>query len=87
MACRNAGAKEYLEATCQLGELGEEATTSGLAEWLEAAPPTVNEMIQRLGEQGFVDHQSYRLIRLTEARVSRNRARSKTDGDREGAVR
>ena len=34
MGYRNAGSEEYLEAIYQLGELGQEATTSRLAEWL-----------------------------------------------------
>ena len=66
MAYRNAGAEEYLEAIYQFGELGEEATTSKLAEWLDVAPPSVSEMMRRLGEQDLVHYQPYRAIRLTE---------------------
>jgi DtxR family Mn-dependent transcriptional regulator len=71
MAYQSAGAEEYLEAIYQLGELGEEATTSRLAEWLEVAPPSVSEMVRRLGEQGLVDYQPYRHVSLTEAGCAR----------------
>ena len=74
MAYRSAGAEEYLEAIYQLGELGEQATTSKLAEWLDVAPPSVSVMVRRLGEQGLVHYQPYRPILLTAegcARASR----------------
>jgi len=66
MAYRSAGAEEYLEAIYQLAELGEPATTSRLAEWLDVAPPSVSEMIRRLGEQDLVHYRPYRAIRLTD---------------------
>jgi DtxR family Mn-dependent transcriptional regulator len=66
MAYKSAGAEEYLEAIYQLVELGREATTSGLAEWLEVAPSSVSDMMRRLGKQGLVHHQPYRPISLTE---------------------
>jgi DtxR family Mn-dependent transcriptional regulator len=66
MSFRSAGAEEYLEAIYQFGELGEEATTSRLAEWLGVAPPSVSEMVRRLGEQGLVHHEPYKSIRLSQ---------------------
>ena len=74
MAFKSTGAKEYLEAIYQLGELGQEATTSGLAEWLKVAPSSVSDMARRLGKQGLVHYQRYRPITLSEtgcARASR----------------
>ena len=53
------------EAIYQLGELGEQATTSKLAEWLDVAPPSVSVMVRRLGEQGLVHYEPYRPILLT----------------------
>lgn len=66
MVYQTAGAEEYLEAIYQLGELGERATTTKLADWLQVAPPSVSEMMRRLGEQGLVHYRPYRSIRLTE---------------------
>lgn len=67
MTSKSAGAEEYLEAIYQLGELGQEATTSALAEWLEVAPSSVSEMMRRLGKQGLVHYERYRPIALSEA--------------------
>ncbi len=63
---RSVGAEEYLEAIYQLAELGEEATTTRLADWLGVAPPSVSDMARRLGEQGLVIYRPYRPIQLEE---------------------
>jgi DtxR family transcriptional regulator, Mn-dependent transcriptional regulator len=42
-------------------------TTSALAESLMVSPPAVNRMVNRLKEQGLLEHEPYQGIRLTEA--------------------
>ncbi len=64
MTYRSVGAEEYLEAIYQLAEMGKEATTTRLADWLGVAPPSVSDMVRRLGEQGLVAYRPYRPIKL-----------------------
>ena len=42
-------------------------TTSALAESLMVSPPAVNRMVNRLKEQGLLEHEPYQGIRLTDA--------------------
>lgn len=42
-------------------------TTSALADMLMVSPPAVNRMVNRLKEQGLLEHEPYQGIRLTEA--------------------
>ena len=57
--------ENYLTAILRLEEAGEAASTSLLADRLQVARPSVTGMIKRLGEDGFVDHEPYRGVRLT----------------------
>src|SRR5215213_2159441 len=41
-------------------------TTSALAESLMVSPPAVNRMVNRLKEQGLLEHEPYQGIRLTD---------------------
>ena len=43
-------------------------STSALAEELHVSAPAVTRMVQRLKAAGYLEHEPYRGIRLTEAR-------------------
>ena len=57
--------EDYLKAIYTLNERGEAAGTSLLAQALEVQPASVSGMIRRLAEDGLVEHEPYRGVRLT----------------------
>jgi len=57
--------EDYLKAIYGLGESGEAASTSAIAEALEIQPASVTGMIKRLAEAGLLEHVPYRGVRLT----------------------
>ncbi len=59
--------EDYLKAVYTLNERGEAAGTSQLAEVLDVQPASVSGMIRRLAEDGLLEHEPYRGVRLTRA--------------------
>lgn len=63
--------REYLVEIYRLSERapreGDYVSTSALADLLLVTPPAVNRMVNRLREQGLIEHAPYQGIRLTEA--------------------
>ncbi len=55
----------YLEATYYIAHEGETVRPSRIAEWLAVSAPTVTGVMQRLHEQGLVEFNSDRSLRLT----------------------
>lgn len=58
-------AEDYLKAVYSLNERGEAAGTTELARALEVQPGSVSGMIRRLAEDGLLEHEPYRGVRLT----------------------
>jgi Mn-dependent DtxR family transcriptional regulator len=58
--------EEYLEIIYRMELNGEKATTVNIAERLRVAPSSVTEMIQKLGEKGYLVYNSYKGVELTE---------------------
>jgi DtxR family Mn-dependent transcriptional regulator len=56
----------YLEATYYIAHEGETVRPSRIAEWLGVSAPTVTGVMQRLHEQGLVEFNSDRSLRLTQ---------------------
>lgn len=59
--------EDYLKAVYTLNERGEAAGTSQLARVLDVQPASVSGMIRRLAEDGLLEHEPYRGVRLTRA--------------------
>jgi DtxR family Mn-dependent transcriptional regulator len=57
--------EEYLECIYRLQEKEGVARTSSIVKTLRVAPGTVTNTVERLEEEGFVTHSSYRGVRLT----------------------
>jgi DtxR family Mn-dependent transcriptional regulator len=60
--------RDYLVEIYRLSSLGSETAfvgTSTLADLLLVTPPAVNRMVNRLREQGLLEHEPYKGIRLT----------------------
>jgi DtxR family Mn-dependent transcriptional regulator len=62
-----APAEDYLKAIYDLERSGNPAGTNEIAEQLAIAPASVSGMVRRLAEQGLIEHEPYRGVRLTEA--------------------
>ncbi|HUY57585.1 MAG TPA: metal-dependent transcriptional regulator [Candidatus Micrarchaeaceae archaeon] len=58
-------AARYLEATYYIAHEGQTVRPSHLAEWLAVSAPTVTGVMQRLHEQGLVEFNPDRSLRLT----------------------
>ncbi|MGQ9479668.1 MAG: metal-dependent transcriptional regulator [Thermoproteota archaeon] len=58
--------EEYLECIYRLQEREGVARTNSLIKCLKVAPGTVTNTVERLERDGFVNHVSYRGVRLTE---------------------
>ena len=58
--------EDYLKAVYELELAGDAAATTTLAHRLGVAPASVSGMVRRLAEQGFVAHEPYRGVRLTD---------------------
>lgn len=61
-----ASAEDYLKAVYVIAQDGSPATISGLAERLGVTPASVSGMVRRLAEQGFLTHEPYAGVTLTE---------------------
>lgn len=63
----SASAQDYLKVLWTLSEWSDEPiVTKQLAEKLGVKPPAVSESVRRLAEQGFVHHEPYGAVSLTE---------------------
>jgi DtxR family transcriptional regulator, Mn-dependent transcriptional regulator len=58
--------EDYLKAIYELERAGTPAATTDLAAQLGVAPASVTGMVRRLAEQGFLTHERYHGVRLTE---------------------
>ena len=58
--------EDYLRAIYELIEERGYATVSEIASRLKVRPPSVTDMMKKLGDEGFVDYTPYRPIVLTE---------------------
>ena len=61
--------EDYLKAIYGLGEAGDPASTTAIAEALEIQPASVTGMVKRLAESGLLEHVPYRGVRLTKRGV------------------
>lgn len=57
--------EDYLKAIYGQSELGEPAGTSELARVLDVQPASVSGMIKKLAEEGLLEHEPYRGVKLT----------------------
>ncbi|MEM2918549.1 MAG: metal-dependent transcriptional regulator [Candidatus Altiarchaeota archaeon] len=57
--------EEYLEAIYRLTEKGEKITTTNISKLLNVSPASVTEMLQRLNKEGYIKHEPYSTISLT----------------------
>lgn len=61
-----APAEDYLKTIYELERDGAAAGTNEIAARLAIAPASVSGMVRRLADQGFVEHEPYRGVRLTD---------------------
>jgi DtxR family Mn-dependent transcriptional regulator len=59
--------EDYLKVIYSIGDSGEAASTSAIAEALDVQPASVTGMVKRLAESGFLEHVPYHGVRLTDA--------------------
>lgn len=57
--------EDYLEAIYKLILEKGQARISDISEALKIRPPSVTEMIQKLGKEGYIDYTPYKQIKLT----------------------
>ncbi len=57
--------EDYLKTIYHFAEAGQVATTTGIAEQLGLAAPSVSGMVKRLAEHGLVLHEPYKGVTLT----------------------
>lgn len=62
----SANIEEYLEWIYRLSKEQDEVTTTDLARSLKVSPASVTGMLKRLSERGFIHHEKYQGISLTE---------------------
>jgi DtxR family Mn-dependent transcriptional regulator len=58
--------EDYLKVIYELGRSGGSAATNEIAQRLAIAPASVSGMIRRLADQGLLEHERYRGVRLTD---------------------
>ncbi len=58
--------EDYLEAIYSLFEEKGYASTVDISDRLQVRPPTVTSMVQKLARKGYLIHEPYRGMRLTE---------------------
>ena len=58
--------EEYLEAIYRLQEKSGAARTSDMVKMLEVVPGTITNTVERLEREGFVTHEPYKGVKLTE---------------------
>ncbi|MFB6093374.1 MAG: metal-dependent transcriptional regulator [Halanaeroarchaeum sp.] len=67
-------ADQYLKAIYVVQEAeGGRASTGALADRLDVSPASVNEMIGKLQDQGLVEHEKYKGVKLTDDGEHRGR--------------
>lgn len=59
--------EDYLKAIYDIGREGSAAATNDIAQRLQIAPASVSGMVRRLAEQGLLNYEKYRGVRLTDA--------------------
>lgn len=59
--------EDYLKAIFDLETSGRPAGTNDIAAALRIAPASVSGMVRRLAEQGLIEHERYRGVRLTDS--------------------
>lgn len=59
--------EDYLKAIYDIEREGSAAATNDIAQRLQIAPASVSGMVRRLAEQGLLEHERYRGVRLTDA--------------------
>ncbi|HEU4585427.1 MAG TPA: metal-dependent transcriptional regulator, partial [Gemmatimonadaceae bacterium] len=59
--------EDYLKAIYEIERRGGAAATNVIAQQLAIAPASVSGMVRRLADQGLLEHERYRGVRLTEA--------------------
>jgi Mn-dependent DtxR family transcriptional regulator len=59
--------EDYLEAIYSLFEEKGYASTVDISDRLQVRPPTVTSMVQKLAKKGYLIHEPYRGMRLTES--------------------
>ena len=59
--------EDYLEAIYHLFEEKGYASTVDISDRLQVRPPTVTSMVQKLAKKGYLVHEPYRGMRLTES--------------------
>ncbi|MDQ6887441.1 MAG: metal-dependent transcriptional regulator [Gemmatimonadota bacterium] len=57
--------EDYLKAIYEIERASGAAATTDIAERLAIAPPSVSGMVRRLADQGLLEHERYRGVRLT----------------------
>jgi DtxR family Mn-dependent transcriptional regulator len=57
--------EDYLKAIYAITRQGHPATTSEIARWLDLSPPSVSGMVKRLSQQGLLEYQPYKGVKLT----------------------
>jgi len=62
----SANIEEYLEWIYRLSKEQDEVSTSDLARSLKVSPASVTGMVKRLAERGFIQHEKYHGVTLTE---------------------
>ncbi len=62
-----APAEDYLKAIYEIERGGDAAATNDIASRLAIAPASVSGMVRRLSEQGLLEYERYRGVRLTDA--------------------
>ncbi len=63
---RSPRSEDYLEAVYHLIKDKGYASTTDISSRLDVRPPTVTSMIEKLSTQGYITHQRYRGMQLTE---------------------
>jgi Mn-dependent DtxR family transcriptional regulator len=58
--------EDYLEVIYELIQYKGYATTIDISEYLNVSSPSVTYMMQRLNDSGYLNHEKYRGIRLTD---------------------
>ena len=58
--------EDYLKAIYALSRTGDSAATSAIAASLDVQPASVTGMVKRLSDSGFVEHEPYHGVRLTD---------------------
>jgi DtxR family Mn-dependent transcriptional regulator len=57
--------EDYLKAIYDLERVGQAASTNDIADRLAISPASVSGMVRRLADQGLIQHEPYRGVRLT----------------------